>query len=99
MTIKDAIAREIVDTNLRIYRNNNDILDLSVAINKDYVQVQTVKEITEKITETLTEKKTSASLGLYKKTETSSSSNLHHQGSVSSLRSEESFPTLENING
>jgi hypothetical protein len=77
--IKEAIETGIVDANLRIYRNENgsgnkaQVIDLSDAIERGLVQVKIVKETTEKITETLTEQKSTDQLGLIKKTETSSS--------------------------
>ncbi len=86
-SIQDAIALEIVDTNLRVYRNRNEVLELSEAIYRDFVQVETVKETTETITETLTERKSPDHLGLFKKIETSSRSNLYNRESVASLES------------
>lgn len=99
-SIQDAIAQEIVDTNLCIYRNKNEVLELSVAIYRDFVQVETVKEITEKITETLTERKSPDNLGLMKKIETSSRSNLYRHGSMDSINSESSVDNkVQEING
>jgi len=74
LDIVDAISNGIVDTNLRIYRylNKNEVVNLSEAIDKDLVQVKILKEIHEKITETLTEEKTNNNFGLIKKIETSS---------------------------
>lgn len=73
INIKEAIARGIVDPNMRIYRNttNNTVVDLGDAIDLDLVQVKILRETTEKITETLTEQKTNSdNLCLIKKIET-----------------------------
>ncbi len=99
LPIREAISRQIIDTNLKIYRNNGETIDLGDAISKDLVQVETVKEVTEKITETLTEEKSSENLGLFKKIETSSTSSLNQRHSVASVASEESSENVQEING
>ncbi len=102
ISIRDAIARQIIDTNLKIYRSRDETMDLGDAISKDLIQAETVKEVTEKVTETLTEEKSLDNFGLVKKTETSSTSSLSQRHSVTSeasVYSEEASESVQEIDG
>ncbi len=76
---------------MRIYRNiaTNEVIDLAEAIENDLIQVEILRETTEKITETLTEQKTPENFGIIKKIDRSSMStkgdvDLANQGSDNS---------------
>jgi hypothetical protein len=110
LNIYDAIRAEIVDTNLKIYRNpvTNEIKSISDAIDEDLIQVKVVREITEKVTETLTEQKTPENLGLIKKIASSSTSqraedefniNYEKYESQEDLDEQASSDSLKRING
>ena len=103
LTINEAISKGVVDTNLRVYRTKDEIISLNEAIERDLLQVEVANEITEKITETLTEKKSADNLGLVKKVETSSTSNIDQVSIGSSASSFDSTATptdsLQQING
>jgi hypothetical protein len=77
--IREAIERQLVDVARRVYRDTlvgRDV-DFNEAIDKGLITVKVAREMTERITETLTEQKAGEhSLGLVKRTETSSQSNL-----------------------
>ena len=100
--IVHAVSRSIIDLDAKTYRNlaTNEVLTLNEAIDKDLVQVKIVKEFTEKITETLTEQKSSQNLGLIKRVESESTSSLNKEydssppGSPSSIRSSSSINEL-----
>ncbi|CAF0712708.1 unnamed protein product [Brachionus calyciflorus] len=73
--IRQAIELGIIDTNLRIYRNTitNKVIEFNEAIDSDLIQIQVIRETTEKVTETLTEQKNPdnpENLGILKKIET-----------------------------
>ena len=103
--IVDAIKAGVVDTNLRIYRNTvtNEVTELAEAIESGLIQVQVLRETTEKITETLTEQKMPDHMGIIKKIDrsstTSTNANSDQQNVDLEMRNDEDHAKIQRING